>query len=119
MQENYKSATETGRDIYKAIMETNKEEGTDTFQNSPIHLLFYERMMGDKCKGPGPVLETPPELTSMSDCKVKRKALPKLDNVAYDLELQLILENISAQFVSLEEYQQLLFILGQKPQNCS
>ena len=33
------------------------------------------------------------------------------------MELQVVLRDYTAQFVSLEKYQQLLFVLGQKPQN--
>ena len=40
-----------------------------------------------------------------------------LDDSAYNLELLLCMKNMTAQFVTKEEYQQLLFILGFKDYN--
>ena len=40
LQENYKSTTQKDKDIYKAIMESNPDEDTDTFQNSPLHFFL-------------------------------------------------------------------------------
>ena len=74
-------------------------------------------MSSENHKGPGPMREYPPILTSMSDCKLRKDSLPPLEPSAYDVELRLRMDTITAQFVSLEEYQQLLFILGQQPQN--
>ena len=34
--------------------------------------------------------------------------------MAYKMELELVLRDFTAQFVSLEQYQQLMFILGQR-----
>ena len=85
-------------------MET-KEENTNSFQNSPIHWLFYERMnVKDFMKGTRPTLDIPPDLSSMSDCKLKKEPWHDFDKKANDLDLQLILGNITAKFVSMEEY---------------
>jgi hypothetical protein len=62
-------------------------------------------------------LENLPELSSMSWCKLKNINQSNLDSLAYDLELQLILRDVTARFVSLEQYLQLLFVLGQEPHN--
>lgn len=43
-QENYFVPTPTGKDFQTAIM----EKGGTTFQNSQIHLLFYEKISAQK-----------------------------------------------------------------------
>ena len=58
-----------------------------------------------------------PELSSMSYCRLKTDIDLKLPELAFDLDLRLIMRGVSAQFVSKEQYQQLLFILGQKGHN--
>ena len=87
-------------------------EDGDTFQNSPLHLLFYEKKEIDNNLVPN--LETGPELTSMSYCKLKDDAASNLPKEAVDLELMLLLEGATAQFVTNKQYQQLLLVLGQK-----
>ena len=55
----------------------------------------------------------------MSYCKLSNVKFPlvsdnNIDNSAYSMELLLSIRNMTAQFVSREEYQQLMFILGFK-----
>ena len=82
----------------------------DTFQNSPIHLLFFEKVNENMA----PNL-TAPELTSMSYCRLRSDSSLNLPKSAYELELQLVLRGVTAQFVSEHQYKQLQFILGLKP----
>ena len=42
---------------------------------------------------------------------------PNLDDLAYTMELQLILSDVTTQFVSLEQHELLMFVLGQEPSN--
>ena len=91
-------------------------KGDDSFQNSPINLVFYEKKLLPKDTIP---LENSLELASMSFCKLSNVRFPlvsdkDIDNSAYNMELLLSMKNMTAQFVSREEYQQLLFILGFK-----
>src|SRR5688572_19158611 len=97
----------TGKDINKAIMDTTGE--TDMFQNSPIHLLFYEKIRESDYSTnhlvPG-LKAVPPEIFSMSDCKLKFKAnekKPKFLILAYNMDLQLVLADVSAQLVTMEQ----------------
>ena len=58
----------------------------------------------------------------MSYCKLHSERFQQfttqdIDNSAYDLNFLLCMKNVSAQFVSKEEYQKLLFILGFKDYN--
>jgi len=111
----------TGKDINKAIMDTTGD--TDTFQNSPIHLLFYEKINESDYDSnsivPG-VRAMPPEIFSMSNCKLKLDASQKEQKfsiLAYNMDLQLSLSGITAQLVTTEQLKQLLFILGCHPHN--
>ena len=49
----------------------------------------------------------------MSLCQFKRNPEIKVPPSAYEVELVLVLRDITAQLVTKEQYQQLLFILGQ------
>jgi len=114
-QENFTTSKGTDKCIYNAI---TVEKG-DTFQNTPIHLFFYEkRYKSDLPKDDqGATLENnPPEVFSLSSCKLKT-IKPKLDNWAYRLNLQLVSRDYTAGFVSHEQYEQLLFVLGQNSHN--
>ena len=91
-------------------------KGNDSFQNSPIDLVFYEKKLLPKDTIP---LENSLELASMPFCKLSNVRFPQVsdknnDDSAYNMELLLSMRNMTAQFVSREEYQQLLFILGFK-----
>src|SRR5687768_7920540 len=106
-----------------AIMDTKGE--TDTFQNSPIHLLFYEKITKQEYTDNilVPVKALPPEIFSMSSCHLKEpsKKVKKKDKFvknAYKLELQIVLSDFTAWFVTAQQYKQLLFVLGQQPQDC-
>ena len=71
------------RVIYGTTMreEAVKPNG-DTFQNSPIHLLFFEKVNEDMA----PDLNAS-ELTSMSYCRLKSDFSLNLPKLAYELEL--------------------------------
>ena len=51
----------------------------------------------------------------MSYCTLKTDSSSKLPKLAFELDLQLVLRGVTAQFVSKDQYKQLLFILGMKP----
>ena len=55
-------------------------------------------------------------MSLLSNCKLKNIKKLNLDNWAYRLELQLVLRDYTAGFVSHGQYEQLLFVLGQAPQ---
>lgn len=109
-QENFRSAK--GMGIRKGITEDNG----DTFQNSQIHLVFYEKvyLSESSTNSTAQNIEDLPELSSISSCKLKNFDHSNLDNLASDLDLQLILQDVTAQFVSQEQYEHLLFVLGQR-----
>ena len=96
-------------------MDTTKKMDTfqNSFQNSPIHLVFYEKISESEWKTnqicPG-VKATPPEIRSMSSCMLKSDEDPKLVQPAYDMPLDLILSEVTGQFVTPERYAQLMFI---------
>ena len=85
------------------------------FQNSQIHLVFYEKVyLSESSKNStAQNIEDLPELSSISSCKLKNFNHSNLDNLAFYLELQLSLQDVTAQFVSQEQYEHLLFVLGQ------
>ena len=64
-----------------------------------------------------PEVNEPPALSSMSWCRLKNQPKLNLDEKAYEINLLLVLQGFTAQFVSKEQYEQLLFILGQKANN--
>ena len=100
-QENF--TKEGGKNIKEEIF----TENGDTFQNSPIHLLFYEKIRRQDIRG------ELSKISSMSFCQFKKKSGISVQPPAYDVELVLLLKDFTAQFVTKEQYQQLLFILGQ------
>ena len=114
-QENYKVPTPTGKDIENAII----EKDGNTFQNSQIHLLFYEKISAKNQSINAKVrsLDSPPQLSSMSWCNLKKNFQCNVDELAYDMELQLVMRDTTAQFVSQKQYEHLMFVLGQKPSN--
>lgn len=83
-------------------------DNDDMFQNSPIHLLFYEKKytLDD---------QKVPKLSSMSYCKLTKGSASNLPDLAYEFELLLLLQGVTGQFVTRDQYEHLLFILGQKP----
>ena len=103
-QENFMQ--EKGKTMLGAIF----EKRGDTFQNGPIHLLFYEKVMEDIALD-----MNAPELQSMSYCRLKSNSGLNLPNLAFELELQLVLRGVTTQFVSKDQYKQLQFILGMEP----
>ena len=90
------------------------QEGGTTFQNSPIHLMFYKKLdiLGKELV---PTLEEIEELelSSMSYCRLGKEFASKLPETELDTELWLVQQKVSACFVSMEQYQQLMFVLGQ------
>ena len=113
-QENF--TAEKGKDIQKAILE---KDGS-TFQNSPIHLLFYEKIEYTDSEPPP---STSLDLSSLSWCKLNHTHFSISDPQALELELRLVLCNVTAKYVSKDHYEELLFVLGQRPhispgQNC-
>jgi len=84
----------------------------DTFQNSPIHLLFYEKISNAE-SDLVPNMNDKPKLSSMSWCGFKKNSTINLPEGADELALLLVLENFTAQFVTKKQYLHLMFILGQ------
>ena len=84
------------------------------FQNTPIHLLFYEKIIEPKpsSKDKAPSLPICPEISSMSLCELRKTTKFGVEDLAYEMKLRLILRNFTAQFVTVEKYEQLLFVLG-------
>ena len=95
-----------GSNIIGSIFEHNGK----TFQNSPIHLIFYERVYDFK-DDLIPTLKEKPKLSSMGWCQFNKKTVRA---PAHILNRALIFEyqGITAKWVTLEQYAQLLFILG-------
>ena len=90
------------------------KENDDSFQNSHIYLVFYEKIKNTDLPEETVPAVARPELISMSQCKMKRLAGLDVPELAYKQELLLVLQGVTAQFVTNEKYQQLLFILGRK-----
>ena len=84
----------------------------DSFQNTPVHLLFYEKISTQEMLVPS--LDPMPELFSMSWCRFKKNAMSNMNKLAYDVSLLMVIEGLTGQFVTREKYLQLMFILGQK-----
>ena len=71
----------------------------------------------DSVKEPELIMNEPqkePILSSMSYIRFKKEFPLCCDELEPDSKLLLVLEGVTAQFVTKEKYQQLLFILGQK-----
>ena len=90
------------------------QEGGTMFQNSPIHLMFYEKLdiLGKELV---PTLEEIEELelSSMSYCRLGKEFASKLPETELDTELRLVQQGVTTCFVLMEQYQQLMFVLGQ------
>ena len=116
-QENYKLKSTGGKTMAEGI----KENDGTTFQNSPIYLMFYEKISQEDYikKNPGLSFDSSPELSSMTWCKVQQTKLARFDDLVYNLELKMVASDVTAQFVSLEQYEQLLYVLGQKPRSAT
>ena len=82
-QGNY--TAENKKDEHFAI----QDETGNTFQNTPIYLLFYERIKKSAISSEEMLLATkiPPEILSMSVCKLKKSNQVKVDNLAYEILL--------------------------------
>jgi hypothetical protein len=116
-QENYELKSTGGKTMAEGI----KEEDSTTFQNSPIHLMFYEKISQEdnKKNNSGFIFNSSPELSSMTWCKVQKTKPARFDDLVYNLELKMVASDVTAQFVSLEQYEQLLYVLGQKPRSAT
>ena len=117
-QENFESAQGTN---FKDEIFKNKG---DSFLNSPIHLMVYKKMKKEDYKEDylsiDEILITPdniPQLSSLSFSGLRQTNEVILDKDSYKNEYLLVLEDFTAKFVTKEKYQQLLFILGEKPSN--
>ena len=62
-------------------------------------------------------MPTCPEISSMSLCELRKTTKFGVEDLAYEMKLRLILRNFTAQFVTVEKYEQLLFVLGQELHN--
>src|SRR4051812_42961090 len=93
--------------VQEAIFAVNGK----SFQNSPMHVVFYEKVK----LAPKEDETDHPKITSLSYSKFNptssRQTFPEQ---FYDFELYLSSPNFTAQFVTQEQYQQLLYVLGQK-----
>ena len=108
LQENYKKV-KNGMTMEQSIF----QDKGNTFCNSSIELLFYEKV-NDKSKlqvGMVPTKQTP-KIFSMSKCRLNQEIDLNIDGLKEDLELSFEYDTASAQYVTLEAYQQLLFLLG-------
>jgi hypothetical protein len=95
------------KDIHSTTMreEAIKPNG-DTFQNSPIHLLFYKKIHNADSELV-PNINEKPKLSSMSWCRFKKNSTISLPEGVDELALLLVLEFFTAQFVTKEQYQHL------------
>jgi len=110
LQENYKKV-KNGMTMEQSIF----QDKGNTFRNSSVKLLFYEKV-NDKSKlqvGMVTTEETP-KIFSMSKCRLNQEINLNIDGLKEDLELSFEYDNVSAQYVTLEAYQQLLFLMGLK-----
>lgn len=85
IQENFFLGEEN---VNNAIFKKNG----DLFQNTPIHLIFYEKIPLQPEHGS---FQDMPALSSISKCKVKKTNAFKADN-GDDLELLLVLLGVTA-----------------------
>lgn len=111
-QDNYFKKENTKKTMQDMIFTANG----DLFQNSPIDLLFYEKIISSNTTVSS---DDPSEVSSMSYCKLstdefKLCTMDNIDDDAYNLDLLVSMKNLSAKYVTNEEYKQLLFILGLK-----
>src|SRR5687768_10798034 len=107
-QENYMQMD--GDNFKDAI---NEEKGRK-FQKVAIHFVFYEMIpKSPPLTGLIPTVDEQPQLSSMTWCKLKKNLLPDLPQKTFESDLLLVLKGVTAQFVTKEQYHQLLFILGQ------
>ena len=114
-QENYNKKGETEKNMQEIIF---IQDG-DSFQNSPIDLVFYEKKIQSYNSKSCNYLA---DVASMSYCKLSSDRFKQftdkdIGDSAYKLDLLLCMKNMTAQFVTKKEYQKLLFILGFKDYN--
>jgi len=114
-QKNYNEIGETGKTLKELIF----IQDDNSFQNSPIDLIFYKKKIQLENSQSCNYLAN---VASMSYCKLnstmfKQHCDTDIDKSAYNLELLLCMKNLTAQFVTKKEYQKLLFILGFKNYN--
>ena len=112
IQDNYFKQGETEKTMQEMIFEPYG----DSFQNSPIDLIFYEKVIvpvGTKSD------DNSAEIASISYCKLSPLRFNQFTDVgveesAYNVELLLSMKNVTAQWVTEMEYRKLLFIMGMK-----
>ena len=76
-------------------------------------MIFYEKTSNANLPEKLiPDFNETPELSSMSWCRLNKDSSLQIDESAYSLELLLVLQGFTGQFVSMEQYQNLLFVLG-------
>lgn len=98
-QENYTNLK--GSNFHEEIY----KEGGDTYSNSPIVLMFYEKI--NRPNDPNIPPNELPEIFSMSKCKLKSNSSLRLPKVAFEVDQLLVLDGVTAQFVTKEQYKQL------------
>ena len=75
------------------------QEGGTSFQNSPIHLMFYEKLdIFGKDLLPTDEKFEELELSSMSYCRLRKDFASKLSETAVDTEIRLVQQGVSACF---------------------
>ena len=100
-QKNFTEIVVEGSTIKDAIFKKNG----NTFQNSPIHLMFYEKIKAPKpLTGLVPNLDESSKLASMSYCKLKKDPSLDFSKMVFDINLLLVLKGFTAQFVTNEQY---------------
>lgn len=105
-QENF--IEKEGKDFKSSIFEENGV----TFQNSPIHIIFYEKQTVLDQEGLVPTLEEL-KLSSLGYCRLRQDFATQLGLEDTDQEVQLVEHRFNATSVSKEKYKLLLYILGQ------
>ena len=93
----------------EAIFEKNGK----TFENSLIELIFYEKMITSTEQKIGlEEKEKMPKIFLMSKCRLNQEIDIDIEGLTDDLELSFEYEDASAQYVTFDQYQQLLFVMG-------
>ena len=117
-QDNLTGTEGDGANIKDAMLEENKS----SFQNSPLFLMFYEKINVEEQMLIDEVNEKEqkmtdqadePVLSSMSDCQINKECQLDLPELAFERQLLLELQKTTALLVIKKQYELLLFILGQ------
>ena len=108
LQQNYKKP-KNGLTMEQSI---HAPKG-NTFNNSSIELLFYKKLNNtSNSQLTKEEKDRMPKIFSMSKCWLDQEIELNIEGLNDDLELSFEYEDASAQYVTVEEYQQLLFLMG-------